>query len=157
MRRKALSEVQSLPGKCLSFGAPLLPAIVSACPPPRSRCFRSFVDRFAPNIFSTAPEEAGGGTALVVLETHLVLLEQLLRFHDPALAAHMDKCFVSPAAYATPWWVLCQHFVAQGKQNNVVRNNLEIISYKNCVYFGMRGVLVSSGFFFFLCLQAELG
>ncbi|CAM9539480.1 unnamed protein product [Ectocarpus sp. 6 AP-2014] len=70
-----------------------------------SRCFRSFVDRFAPNIFSTAQEEAGGGTTLVVLEAHLVLLEQLLRFHDPALAAHMDKCFVSPAAYATPWFV----------------------------------------------------
>ncbi|CAB1102327.1 unnamed protein product [Ectocarpus sp. CCAP 1310/34] len=69
------------------------------------RCFRSFVDRFAPNIFSTAQEETGGGTTLVVLEAHLVLLEQLLRFHDPALAAHMDKCFVSPAAYATPWFV----------------------------------------------------
>lgn len=42
----------------------------------------------------------------MVLETHLVLLELLLRFHDPALAAHLDKCCVSPAAYATPWWVL---------------------------------------------------
>ena len=57
-------------------------------------------------MFATAPEDArtsGGAGALVVLETHLVLLEQLLRFHDPALAAHLDKCCVSPAAYATPW------------------------------------------------------
>eukprot|EP00903_Cladosiphon_okamuranus_P014477 g13429.t1 len=72
------------------------------------RCFCSFVDRFAPSIFSTSPEDSrareGRGT-FVVLETHLILLEQLLRFHDPTLAAHLDKCCVSPAAYATPWFV----------------------------------------------------
>lgn len=64
------------------------------------------MDRFAPNIFATAPAEPredGGGRTFVVLEAHLVLLEQLLRFHDPALAECMDKCCVSPAAYATPW------------------------------------------------------
>lgn len=76
------------------------------------RCFREFVDRFAPHIFETAPEEEaaaaeGGRRTFVVLEAHLVLLEQLLWFHDPTLAAHLDKCCVSPAAYATPWWVVC--------------------------------------------------
>ncbi|CAN0538333.1 unnamed protein product [Scytosiphon promiscuus] len=73
---------------------------------PVRRCFCSFVDRFAPNIFTTAPEKAPakeGQGAFVVLEVHLVVLEQLLRYHDPSLAAHLEECCISADAYATSW------------------------------------------------------
>ncbi|CAN0062114.1 unnamed protein product, partial [Hapterophycus canaliculatus] len=61
----------------------------------------------APDAGAPATTKAGGQGrgAFVVLEAHLVLLEQLLRFHDPALAVHLDKCCAGPAAYATPWFV----------------------------------------------------
>lgn len=97
------TRFDSVPSPAISLsGRPFPPA-----PDRPERCFCSFVDRFVPNMFATAPEDAEtrGGGAFVVLETHLVLLELLLRFHDPVLASHLDKCCVSPAVYATPWWV----------------------------------------------------
>lgn len=76
-------------------------------PPPFFRCFCRFVDRFAPYTFSSAHGEVGAtdrGT-FVVLEAHLELFEQLLRYHDPALAVHMEESSISADAYATTWWV----------------------------------------------------
>ena len=77
-------------------------------PRPVRRCFCSFVDQFAPNIFTTAPDKPpveGGQGTFVVLEVHLLVLEQLLRYHDPVLAAHFEECCISADAYATSWSV----------------------------------------------------
>ena len=69
-------------------------------------------------MFTTAPDQAptkGGPGAFVVLEVHLLMLEQLLRYHDPALAAHLEECSINADAYATSWSVSAvQIFVRDG-------------------------------------------
>lgn len=78
---------------------------IGRCPAPHvNRCFSRFVDRFAPYIFSGTAGE-GGRKTFAVLEAHLELLDQLLWYHDPALAVRMEECRMHPDAYATPWWV----------------------------------------------------
>lgn len=54
-----------------------------------------------------AERETSGreGQRFVVLEAHLALLDQLLQYHDPVLAARMEACRLSADAYATPWYV----------------------------------------------------
>lgn len=47
------------------------------------------------------------GRPFVVLEAHLEVFDQLLRYHDPVLATFMEGCGMGPDAYATPWWVAC--------------------------------------------------
>lgn len=76
-----------------------------------ARCFSSFLDQFAPYMFSTAPDamyegvpkERGSTSPLVVLETLLAMFDQLLRYHDPDLASFMESCGLTPDAYATSW------------------------------------------------------
>lgn len=76
-----------------------------------ARCFSLFLDRFAPYMFSTVQDpvykdslgKVSAHSPLAVLETHLALFDQLLRYHDPALASYLEACGLTPDAYATPW------------------------------------------------------
>lgn len=72
------------------------------------------MDRFAPNMFIVSGRDvargsgekkglAWGEASFVVLEAHLLLFEHLLRYHDPALATHLEESRISADAYATPW------------------------------------------------------
>lgn len=78
------------------------------------RCFCRFMDRFAPNMFMVSRGDVARGseeteglswgeTSFVVLEAHLLLFEHLLRYHDPALANHLEESRITADAYATPW------------------------------------------------------
>ncbi|KEP62994.1 UNVERIFIED_CONTAM: TBC domain-containing protein [Hammondia hammondi] len=61
------------------------------------RCFHAFVRRFLPGMFCD--------DEFTSLQCAFHLFKHLLTYHDPALAAFLERHFVTPELYVTPWFL----------------------------------------------------
>ncbi|KFG58411.1 TBC domain-containing protein [Toxoplasma gondii RUB] len=61
------------------------------------RCFHAFVRRFLPGMFCD--------DEFTSLQCAFHLFKHLLTYHDPALAAFLERHYVTPELYVTPWFL----------------------------------------------------
>lgn len=60
-------------------------------------CFNAFVDKYLRGMFQKENQ--------LIVQQYLTMFSELLSYHDPSLATHLDKLGFLPNLYAIPWFL----------------------------------------------------